>query len=355
MPEFNPEMLVLARESRGLTQSQLARMMRVDQGTVSRLEAGILQTTDMLTQKAALSLEYPESFFMRGERIYGFNSSVFFHRKRHGLSDKILRKLHALVNIARFEVSKLLRAAEIDSPQRFERIAPRDYRNKIDHIAQVVRSTWLLPLGPVANMMHVIEDAGGVVFTFDFGTDKIDAISEWVPGTPPLFCVNSNPTLTGDRARLTLAHEVGHIIMHQLPTPTMETEANQFAAEFLMPASEIKTSLHRLSIPKLAELKAQWKVSMAALVQRALQLGTISEAQHKRLFIQLGQYGYRLREPIETDIPIEQPQLVRDLIATHLNQLGFKVQDLSKFLNLREEEFRAKHLPDSSGGLRLVG
>ena len=39
---INPEMLVLARESRGVMQSELARMLSVTQGKVSKLESGLL-------------------------------------------------------------------------------------------------------------------------------------------------------------------------------------------------------------------------------------------------------------------------------------------------------------------------
>jgi|tagenome__1003787_1003787.scaffolds.fasta_scaffold19772649_1 Zn-dependent peptidase ImmA (M78 family) len=67
-----------------------------------------------------------------------------------------------------------------------------------------------------------------------------------------------------NRLRLTLAHEIAHIIMHNGPSLEMEDEANGFAAEFLMPRREIKGSLFGLNMAKLAELKRHWCVSMAA-------------------------------------------------------------------------------------------
>jgi len=107
----------------------------------------------------------------------------------------------------------------------------------------------------------------GLSAGMDFETSKIDAISEWVPGYPPIVLVNSNEEIPTSRLRLTLAHEIGHLVMHQLSSsPDIEDEANRFAAEFMMPRREIKASLYRLNLAKLTDLKRDWKVSMPALV-----------------------------------------------------------------------------------------
>jgi Zn-dependent peptidase ImmA (M78 family) len=49
----------------------------------------------------------------------------------------------------------------------------------------------------------------------------------------------------------------------------MENEADRFAAEFLMPAKEIGPQLARMSLRRAAQLKPNWKVSMASLIYRA--------------------------------------------------------------------------------------
>jgi Zn-dependent peptidase ImmA (M78 family) len=57
--------------------------------------------------------------------------------------------------------------------------------------------------------------------------------------------------IPGDRERLTLAHEVGHVVMHHLPTEEdPEDEANLFAATFLMPADDIHGDLGNLTLPR---------------------------------------------------------------------------------------------------------
>ena len=47
-----------------------------------------------------------------------------------------------------------------------------------------------------------------------------------------------NSDMPGDRHRFNLAHELGHALMHRHSTGECESEANRFAAEFLMPKEE---------------------------------------------------------------------------------------------------------------------
>ena len=350
--DFNPELVILARESRGYTQLQLADRCSLQQGTISKLESGLLPLSDDLAKRLVDALGYPYEFYFRRDRVFGFNSSIFFHRKRQALSDRILRRLHAQMNVRRIHIRSLLRAAEIDTKNRFQKLDLAEYRCRADIIAQLVRSTWLIPRGPVQNVTQAIEDAGGVVIRWDFGTRQIDAISEWVNGHPPLFAVNANTEITGDRLRRTLAHEIGHVVMHTFPAPKMEEEAERFASEFLMPAREIKSCLHNLTIPKLADIKAEWGVSMSSVVNRAYELKRITAAQRRLLFVKLSSAGYATREPIETDILIEKPTLVDELVNTHTRELGFTQQDVAALVGLKEREFQDLYTGRS---LRLVG
>ena len=156
---------------------------------------------------------------------------------------------------------------------------------------------WKLPPGPVANVIQAIEDAGGIVFKCDFGSNKIDALSQWLQGIPPMFFLSNRiPT---DRMRWTLAHELGHVIMHQIPSENIELEADIFASEFLMPALSIKPYLADLTLAKLAALKTHWKVSMASILKRASDLGVISDRQKTYLWTQMGAHGYRTNEPVQ--------------------------------------------------------
>jgi Zn-dependent peptidase ImmA (M78 family) len=229
-----------------------------------------------------------------------------------------------------------------------------DYSGSAEEAARLMRATWLIPHGPVRNVTEVIEGAGGVVVRMNFGTRQFDAVSEWIPGYPPIFLINGDAGIPGDRLRLTLAHEIAHVLLHRHPNPDMEQEANEFAAEFLMPKKEIKASLYNLTISKLVQLKRIWKVSMAALVHRAFELGTVTDAQRRYLYINMAKRGYRTREPIEADVPIENPELITSIVRAHIDKLDYTEGQVMSLLYMRDPaELKSVYL--GSNVLQLVG
>lgn len=105
MAAFNHHMLTLARESRGLTQSELAALVPFGQGTLSKYETGFLAPSDEAVSDLASALGYPPAFFSQIGRPFGF--PPFHYRKRKKLSKKALGKIVAEMNIRRMHVEKL--------------------------------------------------------------------------------------------------------------------------------------------------------------------------------------------------------------------------------------------------------
>jgi len=345
--KINHIMIVLARESRGITQAQLAKLANVSQGKISKIEHGLQNASMEIISKLENVLNYPKEFFYESGQI--FPPKAFCTRKRSSLSQKHHYKITALLNIYRMHIQKLLRSAELNvNVPNFDL---DEFEENPKKIASAVRHYWQMPCGPVENVTKIIEDAGIFIIHCEFGTSLIDGLSINQKDSPPIIFVNKE--IPGDRLRFTLSHELGHIIMHRFPTPTMEDEANSFASEFLMPAKEIKSSLTRLSLEKLASLKPYWKVSMASLLMQASDLNKINERQKRYLWMQMGKLGYRRREPEELDIPIEKSSLIDEIISLHIDELGYNIQDLSKSLTLFQDEFRAKYL-NQTNHLRLL-
>ena len=292
-------MLTLARETRGLTQSQLASKATVSQGYISKVEQDLLTPSDDHLARIAAVLDYPISFFERQDQVMGFGSPCIYHRKQASLPVGYLRQVQAQLNLVRISLSSLLADLEIETEHRFHRMDVDEYAVSGDGpevIARLIRGNWQLPFGPVRNLVQAIESSGGIVVRYPFGTRKLDAVSQWPRETPPIFLIND--AIPTDRMRWTLAHELGHVLMHFTPTLEMEDEADRFASEFLMPEAEIGSQLDGLTLQIAAELKPYWKVSIQAIIRRAFQLGRITASRYKSLFIQLSKLGYRKSEPI---------------------------------------------------------
>jgi Zn-dependent peptidase ImmA (M78 family) len=128
------------------------------------------------------------------------------------------------------------------------------------------------------------------------------------------------------------------MVMHQVPHPEQEKQANAFAAELLMPARHIRTELASgaLSVPMLLDLKARWKVSMWALLRRAHTLGVISDWQYRTLAVEMSSVGYRTSEPGKFDA--ESPAAVTSIITQQLEQ-GRGISELASTAYLTQDEF----------------
>lgn len=357
MADVNPRMLVVAREARGLGQAEMALRLKVNQATVSRMEGGLIPVSEPVLEGYCRELNFPPDFFRQHEAVHGTGTEAFhqMYRRRQALPAKSLRQVEAHVNILRMHIARLLQAVESTTSMTIPKLDVADFGGRAERVAEAVRAMWRLPTGPIHNMSQLIEAAGGIIIRMDFGTHLVDATSIRYGSLPPLFFVNER--LLGDRLRFTLAHELGHMVMHSdVPAPTMESEADAFAAEFLMPERDIAPSLNRLDLRKAALLKPFWKVSIAALVYRAKALGKLSDAQYRRLWMQMGAAGMRTREPEELDIPVEGPSLHKELVELHLNGLSYSHEQLAQFLYSSLDDLRSLHHLHSATqpGLRLV-
>lgn len=348
---FNPSMLTLAREARRLTQSALATKAGVTPSLISKVEHGVIEVTDERLGGLASTLGYPISFFSQTGELRG--ASCLHHRKRSSTPVVKLREIHARVEIVRRGVDALLRHVDFAAPMSFRALDPDDVPGGVEEVAQTVRAAWRVPLGPISNLVEVIEAAGGIVVRTDLGTEKVDALSTWPATGVPLFVLNTSAP--GDRQRFSLAHELGHVVMHHTPSPDQEREAHDFAAEFLMPRHEIAPELQGLRLRDLGDLKRRWKVSMAAIVKHASRIGAITDSRSTNLFIELSRLGYRKHEPIE--IPAEPTRTISEIIGVYREQMGFSVADLAHATRLLPDEFADTYLGKSKHPkrLRVVG
>ena len=79
----------------------------------------------------------------------------------------------------------------------------------------------------------------------------------------------------------------------------MESEADHFASELLMPEADISRELQGLKSIS-SEIKRKWFRSMAALIRTAWNLDAISERQYRYMNMQLNKLpNGRKREPGE--------------------------------------------------------
>jgi Zn-dependent peptidase ImmA (M78 family)/transcriptional regulator with XRE-family HTH domain len=336
MSDINPEMIRLARLAEGWTQSQVADVLGIKQPTYSKIEHGLVALSDEHLAQLSITLNYPEAFFRQSDRIWGTASP--HHRRRKSVTPTRLQEIEALLNVVRLQVRRLLGSVEVTPLFAVPKI-DLDVVGDAYEAARAVRRQWRMPLGPIPSVMRVLEDAGVIVLEMPLA-EKLDAISVWGPGESPVILLND--TFPADRKRQTLAHELGHLVLHTVDeTEDPEGEADAFAREFLMPSHEIRPELRYLQLRDLPDLKRRWRCSMRNIVYHARELGILTRDQARYMFMKLNQLYGAKTEPIP--LPPEPPTLLRELLDRHFSDLKYTVEELAKAVNASPEKFREMH------------
>jgi Zn-dependent peptidase ImmA (M78 family)/transcriptional regulator with XRE-family HTH domain len=351
---LNPDMVKVARQAKGYSQAELATRSGLSQSAVSKLEAGLVpQPAEDVPAKLAGALDVPAAFLMQQERVYGLPVSVHY-RKKASVGQRLVEQLEADVNMRLLQLRRLLQGIELQPELSLPFLDIDEYNGDAAAIAALVRRTWLVPSGPIRNLVDYVERAGIIVVPSDFQAVGVDGLTLRVPGLP--ICIFLNQNMPGDRQRFTLAHELGHAVMHRLPTPEMEKEADSFASALLMPELDIRSSLYGgLSLQKLALLKPVWRVSMGALLYRARTTGAITDSQSHYLWRQMSAAGYRRQEPAELDVPVEEPKVLSGVVQAHIQELGYSMEELALLMHVNDEYLKERYgLVAPRPGLRLV-
>jgi Zn-dependent peptidase ImmA (M78 family) len=175
-----------------------------------------------------------------------------------------------------------------------------------------------------------MENHGGIVVRQRLGSEKMDAFSEWNPDDDLPYIVNGTDKGSAVRSRWDTSHEVGHLILHRtVPKELfkkkeihslMEQQANRFASAFLLPETSFPNELEWITLDSLLALKEKWRVSVGAMIVRCEQLGLINRKESRLLHINRTRRGWRNWEPLDNDLPVEEPQFLLqtfDLLFEH--------------------------------------
>ncbi len=304
---INGERVRQAREFHGLTQTELAGQVGLDQSAIAHIEAGRLQPSQGHIEAIAFRTGFPPSFFSQNSGPdFPLGSLQFRSHATVAARDRVRayrygQLVHELANSLLVRVKPLpLAIGRLDT----------------DPVtaANVTRSALSLsPDRPILNLVHTIEKAGVLVLSLPTSFDHIDAFSAWVGDEKKRPTVVLTAGRSGDRLRLSLAHDLGHLV---LPTRgsqiQAEREAFLFGAELLLPTEAMRSEMILpLTLTALAKMKERWGVSIQALIRRAKDLNIITTRRYHYLFQQLGARGWRMREPVF--VPIERPRAVRKM------------------------------------------
>lgn len=334
------DLITTSRLALGLTQTQLAAMIDVSQPALNRYEHGLREPEADILARLAGVLGVTEEFLAHASRTRGAMAVDAHMRRRATEKATTWRRLEAKLNVHRMHASKLFEQVSLQADQVIPTFDPEG--TSANDAARLLRMQWRMPVGPVRDLTGWLESAGCIVLFEDFGTPRVDGLSQWIDDHPVMLINSQAPT---DRQRWTLAHEAGHLCLHATYIgEDPETEANAFAAEFLMPAEVIRSQLRNLTMGRLPDLKRQWGVSMQALIERAHQLGVLVAGQRTALYKQFSRMGWRTREPVSDELAPESPRLAEAITQTLLSK-GFSLDEISQLAGFADVDHNTMFRP----------
>lgn len=294
-----------ARELKGLTQARLASLIGVSQAAIAQIESGAFIASDEMIAEISRRTGQTVSFFSQPPA-------------RELQVGSLLFRAHA--SMTKRDMNQTCRSAEYVYQMYLKmRSRLRTIPAKIPQLggvdptacARETRKALGIPLdAPVPHLINLLEWHGVVVVIVPDVKSR-DAFSVWDEQTPIVALAAGR---SGDRARMSVSHELGHLVMHSGRSrfEIADEDADEFAAEFLMPqVAMIQEIRAPVTLSSLAELKPRWKVSIQALIRRAKGIGTITDRQYRYLYEHLSGLGWRKSEPVQI-IP-EQPRAFRQM------------------------------------------
>ena len=268
----------------GLTQRELGEFLNVSPQLISAVESGSRALTFDISP-----LGYSEARFELPDM------SEPLHRQKAATTVSSTNRAKELLRVAG-EVFAELKAINTGSPdQSLDPLGTPDSFEAVEHAAVYVRLLLNLEeAGPIKNLTAAIERSGICLLPIT-SLKGVDGISSWVDGQP---VVGLSPTVSGDRFRFSLAHELAHLLLHRRKGGDTEDQANRFAGAVLIPEADADAVFpDAQTLYDFAQLKTIWGVSIAALIYRAHELGYVDDRRYRSLQIQMSRW--RKTEPGE--------------------------------------------------------
>ncbi|MFA0050068.1 helix-turn-helix domain-containing protein [Vibrio breoganii] len=320
------ERLERARKAAGLSMSALASEVGLSANAIKKYEHGTTMPSSSNLLKLAKALDVRTEYFFRPTKV---KLEGVEYRKRASTPKKVLDRINGdvLDQAERWQELLALYPDSVKPIPDFE--LPGDLPAQItcleqaEDLAVQMRHAWDLGLNPIHDMIDTLESKGVMIITTDVDTDKkFDGLAGKIGNTPVVVISTAQ---SGDRQRFTLAHELGHLVVHERLAEGLDEEkaCNTFAGAFLLPAQTLIEHLgekrRHIEPRELFMLKHEYGISMLAALFRAGQCGIITPAIQKNLFMLFSKNGWRTQEPGKA-YPHESTYLHKQLVYRALGE-----------------------------------
>ena len=302
---MNSARLKAIRQARGLSLEQLSDAMGglVTKQALSKYERGASVPTPRVLIALARALEVKSVELAASPavevRILAFRKKAAFPKT----AQRALESRVALDLERRTELQELVgQQCAGDVPLG---AFPVTTMEDVESAAEALRDHWCLGRDALDHMVDVLEERCfhviGVEAPEQF--DGMSAVAE-VEGAPVAVAVVARNGVCRERQRLSLGHELGHLVLAPQAGVDEEKAAYRFGSAFLAPRETLlrEVGAHRTTLmsAELSILKRRFGMSFAALVYRLHDLGVLSDRYHQQWWRYIAKMGWKKTEPQET-------------------------------------------------------
>jgi len=346
--ELFGERLRRGRALRGLSLRSLSEKLGgiVSHAALQKYEKGEMTPNSAVLLGLADALDVRPDYFFEAQPVtlsgIEFRKKALFGKAKQA---QVIEATHE--QLERYlEIERLL---EISNPplEPIDLAKPHggDLGDAVERAAMKLRDTWQLGRGPLPNVHELLEDHGVKVVEVEAG-DEFDGLSGWADEVPVVVLAT---WLSGDptRKRFTALHELGHLAMRlpkSLDKKEEERLCHRFAGAMLIPKEMFfrefgsPRQFRHMSVQEPLAMKAQWGMSVGAIMYRAMTLGLMTEGSHKDFRIWACRRGWHAEEP-DVWKGCEQPGRFKQLVHRASAQELITRSKAAGLLNQSLDEF----------------
>ncbi|WP_446897448.1 helix-turn-helix domain-containing protein [Clostridium sp. LBM24168] len=321
--EFNGERLKSARKYRGKTIKDLAEDIGVSKQAVSQFENGKSSPLFETLIKIVNNLKFPRDYFYEKDEVNIQLGNTYFRalskmtKKEENIQKEKTKLIGKIFNF----LNEYIEFPELNLPDFKEDMG-------IEDMAMGLRDYWGLGEEPIKDMVYLLEKNGMIITSMNTNTDTIDAYSQQqnINGVKYFIVVLGNDKYSAARRQFSLAHELGHIIIHdgfldiedltREEIRNMENEAHAFASAFLLPKNGFAkdVSMYPTNLNYYKQLKKKWRASISAMLVRANHLGILTNGSYQVAMKKISKLGWRKREPLDDTLIMSKPTVLNRAI-----------------------------------------
>jgi transcriptional regulator with XRE-family HTH domain len=314
------------RLARGLSLDALAAEMGgiVTKQALSKYEQGKAQPSPVVLNKLAAALGVKAAHLWSEPLI---RVKFIAYRKGSGLLKREQEKVESFV---KQELEERIRLQELihqsdNSDLPIQTLRVRTIEDA-ESAAKTIRKKWNLGQDPIASITGVLEDHLIHVLEIDADErfDGISAVAYDEEDHVKAAAVITRRKVAGERQRLNITHELGHLVLDISEDIDEEKAAFRFGTAFLAPAEvvfrEVGPKRAFIQTEELLLLKRRFGMSIKALLYRLRNLDIITESYYSQWCMDINRLGWKKQEPL--DLPPEQPQWLRQNVLRALGE-GF--------------------------------